>query len=76
MIYVLIPIWAEWHDIRIFTTYAAMETEVLQRAKLRKQQGVDVEWCHVVAYEGSDELTPVWNYYINKQSLRLDRVSP
>jgi hypothetical protein len=73
MIYVLIPIWAEWHDMRLFSTYAAMEVEVLEKARYRKERSVDPDWCFVIAFDGSDELKPVWNYYINKRSLRLDR---
>lgn len=76
MIYVLIPIWAEWQDIRLFATYSAMEAEVLDKAKYRKDRGVEPDWCFVMAFEGSDELTLTWRYYINKQAMRLDRLSP
>jgi hypothetical protein len=59
--------------MRLFSTYAAMEVEVLEKARYRKERSVDPDWCFVIAFDGSDELKPVWNYYINKRSLRLDR---
>lgn len=74
MIYMLVPIWAEFHDIRLFTTYSAMEDVVLKFARSRKERNVPVEWCIVLAFDGGDELDPVWNYHINSVTLRLDRV--
>ena len=76
MIYIVVPIWAEWDDIRVFTTYAAMEAEVLKTATYRNQRGAEADWCFVMAFDGADEHKLVWKYYINKRSMRLDRVTP
>ena len=55
MIYLIFSIGksAEWDELRIFTSFSSVEQAALkQRA------------CYVVAYDGVDELVPVWMYQI------------
>jgi hypothetical protein len=51
----------DWDEIRIFTSYSIVE------------QLVTSEDFYVIAYEGEDQLHPVW-YYIFRQG-RLQRFS-
>ena len=52
---------AEWDTIHIFTSYSIVE------------QYVNTDKYYVIAYEGIDNLVPVWQYqYING---RLQRFS-
>lgn len=65
MIYLLVPTGnPEWEDMRIFTSFSAVEQVVLREAKARRQQRILDAWCFVIAYDGTDELYPVWGYHI------------
>jgi hypothetical protein len=60
MIYILFP-----HDsknFRIFTNYTAAEQAILRSAKGFEREGHDPDWCILIAYEGIDELYPVFVY--------------
>ena len=65
MLYLLVPTGnSEWQDMRIFTTFSSLEQAVEREVRARQNQKLNENWCFVVAYEGTDELTPVWGYYI------------
>lgn len=65
MLYLLVPTGnPEWDDMRIFTSFAAVEQVAVAEAKRRKQERILDAWCFVVAYDGVDEVRPVWGYYL------------
>lgn len=65
MLYLLVPTGnPEWEDMRLFTSFSAVEQVAVTEATRRKQQRILDAWCFVVAYEGTDELRPVWGYYL------------
>lgn len=65
MIYLLVPTGnSEWDDMRIFTTFSSVEQVVNKGIKECKARGQHERWCFVIAYDGSDELHPVWGYMI------------
>lgn len=65
MIYLLIPRGdSDWKDMRMFTSFSSVEQVVDAGIKDRAARNVDTRWCFVVAYEGTDELSPVWGYMI------------
>jgi hypothetical protein len=74
MIYVLFPHGGERDDVRIFTSFSHVEQEALRMARLRKEWGVETDWCAIYAYEGVDELKPYWGYFVDS-SLVLRRYS-
>ena len=64
MLYLLVPIGnSEWQDMRLFTTFSAVEQVVEREVKVRKNNRLPEVWCSVIAYDGTDELRPVWGYY-------------
>jgi hypothetical protein len=77
MIYILFPHGGDCHDTRVFLSFSYVEQEALRMAHLRKGWGVDPDWCVIHAYEGVDELTPIWGYSVDS-FLRLRRypISP
>jgi hypothetical protein len=63
MLYVLIPHSApSWESFRLFTTYAAVEQAALRAAQGFERTGFDPDWCSIIAYEGQDELDPIFLY--------------
>ena len=60
MIYLLIP--HEGKTIRIFTTYAGAEQAILRSARGFEREGHDPDWCILIAYDGTDELYPMFVY--------------
>lgn len=63
MIYVLLPRGdLGWDDIRVFTSFAAVERLVTRDS-------------FVVAFEGADELVPVWLYQLEHGTLRRYPIS-
>lgn len=65
MLYVVIPHTAtNWETVRIFTNYAAAEQSVLLAAKGFEREGYSPDWCTLIAYDGIDELLPVFVYFI------------
>jgi hypothetical protein len=44
---------AEWEDVRLFTSFSAVEQA------MKKVKG---DWCFTIAFEGLDELLPVYLY--------------
>ncbi len=65
MLYILVPTGgAEWHDMRLFTTFSAVEQVVAKEIQERRSEGLPDRWCFVIAYDGTDELRPVWGYTI------------
>jgi hypothetical protein len=73
MIYVLLP-----HiggNPRYFTTYACAEQAVMGTARALKDYNLDPNWCKLIAYDGLEELVPVFVYTIAGDSY-LRRSSP
>lgn len=65
MLYLLVPTGSpEWDDMRIFTTFSAVEQVVDKGIAERRKQRQNERWCFVIAYDGTDELVPVWGYMI------------
>jgi hypothetical protein len=65
MFYVLIPHRAmTYEDYRMFVTFAAAEQAVFGPAKWYELNKGDPDWCTLIAYEGIDELRPVFLYRI------------
>lgn len=57
MVYVLLPRGGlDWDDLRIFTTFSAVERTITPET-------------YVIAFEGTDELTPCWIYQLEKGKL-------
>ncbi len=64
-IYVLIPHqWKSWDDVSIFGSFAAVEQTALIGAQRRNIEGEDPDWCCIIAYDGDDELYPVFLYTV------------
>jgi hypothetical protein len=73
MIYVIFPHDdLTWNSARLFTSYSAMEQAVLIAARGFKREGYDPDWCFIVAYDGVDELHPIFLYTI-VNGIRLQR---
>ncbi len=65
MIYVLIPHAARsYQDYRLFTTFAMAEQQIFLVARGYEREGRDPDWCSLIAYEGVDELQPVFLYSV------------
>lgn len=65
MIYLLVPIGnPDWDDMRIFTSFSRVEQVVAKEIVERKKRGQSDGWCFVIAYDGTDELFPLWGYVI------------
>jgi hypothetical protein len=65
MIYLLVPTGnPEWEDMRIFTTFSAVEQVVAKGIEERIARREHERWCFVIAYDGEDELRPLWGYMI------------
>jgi hypothetical protein len=66
MLYVLIPHQARsYEDFRFFTTFAFAEQSIFLTARGYQSQGQDPDWCVLIAYEGTDELRPVFIYSVS-----------
>jgi hypothetical protein len=64
MIYVLLPHGdLGWDDLRVFTSFPAVERLV-------------TPFNYVIAFEGTDELEAVWLYQLEKGRLRRFPISP
>lgn len=62
-LYVIVPHrWNTWDDVTMFTTFSAVEQVALAFANRRIASGEDPDWCQIVAYDGQDELYPVFLY--------------
>lgn len=65
MHYVLIPHAARsYEDFRHFATFAMAEQAVFLAAQGFEILGQDPDWCILIAYDGVDELRPVFLYTI------------
>lgn len=65
MLYLLVPTGnPEWESMRLFTSFAAVEQVAVREAVRRKQERILDAWCFVIAYDGTDELRPLWGYYL------------
>jgi hypothetical protein len=63
MIYLLVPHAARSEiDFRFFLTFSAAEQAVLVAAQWYETRGEDPHWCTLIAYDGIDELRPVFLY--------------
>ena len=72
MLYVLIPHRAiTYEECRMFVTFAAAEQAIFGPAKWYELNKGDPDWCSLVAYEGIDELRPVFLYKV----IASDRLS-
>ena len=50
--------------MRIFTTFSAVEQVVAKGIEERVARKEHERWCFVIAYDGTDELLPMWGYMI------------
>jgi hypothetical protein len=65
MIYVLIPHTARtYEDYRLFTTFAMAEQQIFMVAGAYEREGRDPDWCCLIAYDGVDEVQPVFLYSV------------
>ena len=65
MLFVLVPHTAKSYDaVRYFQSYSAVEQAVLVAAKDFERKGGDPDWCSVIAYDGVDELLPIFLYFL------------
>lgn len=64
MLYALIPCgWAAGREgPRYFTSYSSVEQAALTAARGFESMNLDPEWCTIIAYDGTDELYPVFLY--------------
>lgn len=66
MIYLLIPHRAATtDDVRLFATYGAAEQVILTAARDYARKGHHYDWCNLIAYDGIDELRPVFVYTVS-----------
>ena len=74
MLYALIPHAARSHeDFRYFANFAMAEQAVFLAAQGYERTGHDPDWCILIAYDGVDELRPVFLYsVIASDRLRRD----
>ncbi len=71
--YVLVPLAARSRNhIRMFGNYSAAEQIALTVARALEAEGKNPEWCEVIAYDGLDELYPVFIFTL-VGALRLER---
>lgn len=76
MIYLLVPTGgADWKDLRMFTSYTCVEQIVKQGIQQRHIQHRHLDWCFVIAYEGTDELRSVFEFHITPNG-DIVRTSP
>jgi hypothetical protein len=77
MLYLLVPIVStEWREMRLFTTFSAVEQVVAAGIAERQANGVPDRWCYVIAYDGTDEVFPVWGYVIYEGYLQRFAITP
>jgi len=63
MLYMLVPRSARsWSHFRMFLTYASAEQTALTVARGIVKEGRNPDWCEIVAYDGVEELQPVFVY--------------
>lgn len=76
MIYMLVPTGgAEWEDMRLFTEFSAVEQVMRRGINQRRLKNKYIEWCFVIAYDGTDELKPVFEFHITENG-DIIRTSP
>ncbi len=62
-IYVVVPYEQHtWADMMVFATYSAAEQCMLRTAQVLDDNDRDFHWCSMIAYDGQDELYPVFLY--------------
>ena len=65
MIYIIVPHNVNtWENLRIFMNYSAAEQAVLNSARGFLREGRNPDWCYLVAYDGADEVYPVFLYVL------------
>ena len=65
MLFVVIPHEERsYEDFRYFSTFSSAEQAVLVAAKGFRRLGQNPDWCILIAYDGIDELHPVFLYTI------------
>lgn len=65
MLYIIVPhTTSTWENLRIFTSFSAAESAIFIAARGYLKEGHDPDWCYLVAYDGTDELFPVYLYTI------------
>lgn len=74
MLYVIVPNNAKWRDLSYFVSYSAMEQFVLNFARIQMRLPSEVAWCEIYAYDGTDELHPIFKYTIHPE-LFLERTT-
>lgn len=69
MIYLLLPFdgEAKTESIRLFGTYAMLETIMRRGAQSRRILGQSAQWCLAIGYEaGDEEARPVFVFTVNE----------
>ena len=75
MIYVLLPHTAKtWEHARIFLSYALVEQITLQTARALVRGGELEDWCTITAYDGMDEVHPVFVFWVEGGRLHRESV--
>ncbi len=65
MIYLLVPTGnPDWDDMRLFSSFSMVEQVVAKGIEDCRKCGRSERWCFVIAYDGVDELRPLWGYMI------------
>lgn len=63
MLFVLVPHESRnEEDFRFFMTYSSAEQAVFLAARGLEQMKRNPDWCYLIAYDGVDELRPVFLY--------------
>jgi hypothetical protein len=63
MLFVLIPHEArDVEDFRFFLNFPSAEQVILRAAQGFEHEGRNPDWCYLIAYDGTDELLPVFLY--------------
>lgn len=64
-VYIVVPRYEHtWDEVNVYSSFSAVEQFVLQVASLLARDGRDPNWCKILAYEGQDDLHPMFVYTI------------
>jgi hypothetical protein len=76
MLYLLIPHKAEsQEEFRFFTSFGVAEQVLFTASRGYAAQGGDPDWCVLIAYDGTDELLPVFSFsYVAPGRLHRERI--
>lgn len=72
-VYILVPhTWQMWDDVSLFSSFAAVEQVALTAATYRVARGENPDWCCILAYDGGDQMYPVFVYTIEGNRLHRE----